>query len=84
MGAQKSSFTLKAEGSVLTGTGADPQGDTPISNGKVDGDNVSWDFAVKAPMPMTLSFSGKVEGAKMSGNCKAGPFGSFAFTGERA
>jgi hypothetical protein len=83
MGAQKSTFDLKAEGNVLSGAGIDPQGSTPIANGKVDGDSVSWDFSVKVPMPMTLSFAGKIEGNKISGNVKAGAFGSFAFSGER-
>ena len=84
MGAQKNAFELKAEGGVLMGSGTGPQGSTPIANGKIDGDNVCWDFPVKVPMPMTLTFSGTVDGNKLSGSVQAGPFGSFAFLGERA
>lgn len=84
MGAQKSVLELNADGAVLTGTGATPQGPQPIANGKVDGNNVSWDFSVTTPMPMTLGFAGTVEGDKISGKVKAGAFGSFPFSGERA
>jgi hypothetical protein len=35
-------------------------------------------------MPMTLEHSGTVDGDKISGNVKAGAFGSFPFSGTRA
>lgn len=35
-------LNLKADGSTLTGTVGGPQGDVEITNGKVDGDNVSF------------------------------------------
>ena len=35
-------MNLKADGATLTGTVGGPQGDTEITNGKVDGDNVSF------------------------------------------
>jgi hypothetical protein len=35
-------------------------------------------------MPMKLETTGTVEGNKISGNVKAGAFGSFPFSGERA
>ena len=34
-------------------------------------------------MPMTLDFTGTVDGDKLSGSVKAGSFGSFPFTGSR-
>jgi hypothetical protein len=55
-----------------------------IANGKADGDNVSWSIAITSPMPMTLEFSGKVDGDAIAGNVKAGAFGSFPFSGKRA
>ena len=84
MGDQPSTLTLKAEGGTLTGT-ASAQGNTnPIANGKVDGDTVSWSNSITTPFPMTLEFSGKVEGDTLNGSVKAGSFGSFPFTGTRA
>jgi hypothetical protein len=84
MGDQPSTLTLKADGGTLTGT-ASAQGNTnPIANGKADGDTVSWSNSITTPFPMTLEFSGKVEGDTLNGTVKAGSFGSFPFTGKRA
>jgi hypothetical protein len=58
------SFTLKEEGPALTGSTAGPDGTaTPITDGKVDGDNVS--FVVNLDfngMPFTMSYTGVVKG----------------------
>jgi len=84
MGDQKSVLNFKAEGSTLTGT-AEAQGNSQaIQNGKVDGNAVSWSISITTPMPMTLEFSGTQDGDKISGNVKAGAFGSFGWSGERA
>jgi hypothetical protein len=83
MGAQPSSLTLKTDGGVLTGTQS-AQGNTqPIVNGKVDGDVVTWSNSITTPFPMTLEFTGKLDGDTLNGNVKAGSFGSFPFTGNR-
>lgn len=84
MGAQKVTLDLKADGTSLTGTQVAPQGSMAIANGKVDGNSLSWSTAITSPMPMTLEFSGAVEGDKISGQMKAGAFGSFPFAGTRA
>jgi|ERR1700677_3132893 len=84
MGAQKATLDVKAEGSTLTGTQTAMQGTQPLTNGKVDGNNLSWSAAITSPMPMTLEFSGSVDGDKLSGSVKAGAFGSFPFSGGRA
>jgi autotransporter translocation and assembly factor TamB len=43
-------FNLKADGNNLTGTVSGRRGDTPIADGKIDGDNVSF--------TQTLEFGG--------------------------
>lgn len=56
-------FDLKQDGGKLTGTVSSPMGDSQISDGKVDGDNVS--FVVKVDRngtEMTLPYTGKVSG----------------------
>lgn len=83
MGAQKSTITLKNDGGVLSGTAAGAQGSMDIAGGKADGNNVSWSAAVTTPFPMTLEFTGTVDGDTLNGNVKAGSFGSFPFTGTR-
>jgi hypothetical protein len=81
MGAQPSTLEINADG---TGTQAAQGRSQPISNGKIDGNTVSWSNAITTPFPMTLEFTGTVDGDKISGNVKAGSFGSFPFSGNRA
>ena len=83
MGAQKATLTIKTDGATFTGTMAGAQGNQDVS-GKVDGNTVSWSVNITQPMPITLEFSGTVDGDKISGNAKAGAFGSFPFSGNRA
>jgi hypothetical protein len=83
MGKQESTLDLKAEGAVLTGMQGAQGGTQPIKDGKVDGDTVTWSNSITSPFPMTLEFTGKVEGDSLNGKVKAGSFGSFDFTGVR-
>lgn len=83
MGAQKSTLNFTLSDGVLSGNQSGAQGAAEIIDGKVEGDNVSWKSQITTPFPMTLEFSGAVDGDKISGNVKAGAFGSFPFSGER-
>ena len=84
MGAQKAKLELAASGGALTGTQHAQGSSQPVANGKVDGNNVSWSANITTPMPMTLEFTGAVEGDALKGSVKAGAFGSFPFSGTRA
>ena len=53
-------------------------------DGKIDGNTVTWKNAITTPFPMTLEFAGTIDGDAISGNVKAGSFGSFPFSGKRA
>jgi autotransporter translocation and assembly factor TamB len=56
-------MNLKADGSKLTGTISGPRGETEISDGKIDGDNVSFNVVREFNgNKMTLSYTGKVDG----------------------
>jgi hypothetical protein len=83
LGAQKAQLDIATNGSALTGTQQAAQGSGPLENGKVEGNTVSWSAKISSPMPLTLDFTGTVEGDKLSGSVKAGSFGSFPFTGNR-
>src|SRR5256885_6893262 len=83
MGAQKAALDVKAEGDSLTGTQTAQGNSQALANGKVNGSNLSWSANITSPMPMTLDFTGTVEGEKISGSVKAGAFGSFPFTGSK-
>jgi len=56
-------FTFKAEGSKLTGTVSGRQGDTPISDGTIKGDDISFTqtFEVQGNS-VKLTYTGKVSG----------------------
>ena len=84
MGAQKGTLTLEVDGSSLTGNMSSAQGTIEIENGQADGDSVSWDAKITQPMPMTLEFSGTVDGDSISGSVKLGAFGTATFSGDRA
>jgi hypothetical protein len=85
MGAQESTLTLSTSGATLTGMQSAPNGGSaPIEDGEVSGNEVSWNASITKPMPMTLKFSGTVEGDKISGQVKLGMFGSASFSGTRA
>ena len=60
---QPLTITLKADGSALTGNLANARGETPITNGKVDGDKVSFDVVRKMQdNEITIKYKGKVDG----------------------
>lgn len=60
---QTMTFNLKADGSKLTGNVATPRGENPISDGKVDGDNISFTQTVRfGDNEMKMKYTGKVEG----------------------
>ncbi len=83
MGSRTTTIELKADGDKLEGTQSEGSNKTAITEGRADGDHVSWKIAIADPMPMTLEFTGKVEGDKISGKADTGMFGSFPFSGTR-
>lgn len=56
-------FNLKAEGATVTGTVLTPMGELPVSNGKVDGNAVSFDADAGG---MKVSHKCKVDGDTMA------------------
>jgi hypothetical protein len=62
-------FLFKQDGSTLTGTDIDPQGDPlPIENGKVSGDNFSFTVSM---FDMTVQHSGTLNGDTITLNTKS-------------
>ena len=56
-------FTFKADGSKLTGTMSNPRGEREIENGKIDGDNISFDQTFeRGGNSMTIMYKGKLSG----------------------
>ena len=62
-GPQNLTITLKADGGSLTGTLANARGEVPISDGKVDGNNISFNVVRKfQDNEVTMKYKGVVDG----------------------
>ena len=84
---REQTFNFKAEGEKLTGTVSGMQGDNPISDGKISGDEIS--FTVKLNIQgneITLLYKGKVSGdeIKMTRSRQGGDQPGQEFTAKRA
>ena len=77
-GTQTLTFDFKVDGTTLTGTITTPRGDTDISNGKIDGDTISFDQVVSFNgNSFTISYKGTIDGdtIKFTRSFPAGPDG---------
>ena len=83
MGDQNGTFTVNVSGDSFTGGVAGPMGAMEVTDGKVDGNTLTWKMDMKVPMPMTLDCDATVDGDAITGNVKAGAFGSMALSGTR-
>jgi len=84
MGAQSLTLTLKTEGGALSGKIDSPMGAQEFSGGSISGDDISWNMEIESPMgKMNLEYKGKVTGDDITGEIKAGDFGSSPFKGKR-
>jgi hypothetical protein len=84
MGERRSTLTLSTAGGTLTGQQQAEGNTTDIADGTISGDDVSWKVSITNPMPLTLTFSGTVNGNSLTGTADTGMFGSFPFEGTRA
>ena len=59
----ETTFNLKADGSNLTGSVSTPRGEMDIKDGKIDGDNISFNQTMEFNgNSMTIVYKGKVNG----------------------
>ena len=83
---RETTFTFKVDGATLTGTVSGRQGDTPISDGKVSGDDIS--FVVKMSMggnDIVVNYKGKVAGDEIKfTSTRQGADQAQEFTAKRA
>ena len=62
-GTTTTTFTFKVDSGKLTGTMSNQMGDMEITNGKVDGDNISFDvIRTFNDNKVTLTYTGKADG----------------------
>jgi hypothetical protein len=84
MGKQQAKLVLKTDGATLTGSTDSSFGLHTLSNGTVNGDQLTWQTEIMGPMgQMELTYQGKVTGDEISGKVKLGNFGTSDFSGKR-
>jgi hypothetical protein len=83
MGDQKSVLTINSDGDSFTGKMQGSLGSMDIANGSVSGNTLSWKMDMTVPMPMTLDCTAAVDGDSITGEVKAGAFGSMPVSGTR-
>jgi hypothetical protein len=83
MGPQDGTLVVTTSGNVLTGKMVTGFGTVELSDGRVDGVNLSWKAAMKQPFPVVLECSAVVDGDNITGSAKAGAFGASPFAGTR-
>ena len=61
-----STYTFKADGAKLTGTIGSPMGEREISEGKIDGDNISFVISFERDgNAVKINYAGKVSGDEL-------------------
>lgn len=83
-GDQQLTFNFKVDGSTLTGTITTPRGDSDISDGKIDGNNIS--FTQKLSFngnDITISYTGKMDGDSIKFTRTVGDRPATEFTATR-
>jgi hypothetical protein len=84
-GTQTLTFDFHVTGAALTGKVTTPRGDMDITNGKVDGDNISFDQTMNMNgNAMTMSYTGKADGDTIKFSRKAGDRPATEFVAKRA
>jgi len=83
VGDRKGVLELATSGSTLTGSMSDGEHSAAITDGRVDGDRLSWSAKITKPMRLSLKISAQVENDQISGSARH-LLGSATFFGTRA
>ncbi len=83
MGDQSAVLTVTSDGGGFSGNMAGGLGSMDIAGGTVDGNTLSWAMDMTVPMPMKLDCTATVDGDAITGEVKAGAFGSMGLSGTR-
>ena len=84
-GTQTLTFEFKVDGAALTGKVTTTRGTTDISNGKVDGDNISFDQVMNFNgNEFKITYTGKADGDNIKFSRQMGEMGSTEFVAKRA
>jgi hypothetical protein len=82
MGPQDMHLRIDTIGEVFTGRIESAMGSFDIA-GKATANDLRWEMKATKPIPITVTFTVKVEGDTLSGTAKLGMFGKSTVSGER-
>jgi hypothetical protein len=83
-GTQTLVFDFHVDGSTLTGKVTTPRGEIDITNGKVDGDNISFETVMNFNgNEFTISYTGKADGDTIKFTRQMGDRGSSDFVAKK-
>ena len=84
MGDKAGVLELQTAGTALTGSLSDAEHFVQISDGKIDGDRLSWSAKLTKPVRMKFKFTAIVEAKNRMSGTAAYLLGRVTFTGARA
>src|ERR1700679_626071 len=70
MGDKSGVLDLKVSGNTLSGSLSDAEHHVVISDGRVDGNKLSWKAKITKPMRLSFNFIASVEQDRISGNAR--------------
>jgi len=82
MGDKSGVLDLTVSGKTLTGSLSDAEHHVAISDGRVEGNKLSWKAKITKPMRLSFKFSAIVEHDRISGDARH-LLGSATFSGTR-
>ena len=83
-GTQEISFDFHVDGATLTGKVTTPRGESDITDGKIDGDNLSFNQVVNCNgNEMKINYTGKVDGDSIKFTRTVGDRPAVEFTATR-
>ncbi len=81
-GKETTVLELQRDGDTLTGTQTGRGVSTPIENGKVEGNTISWSQEVTKPLKLKVTFIGDITGSEIKGKVKVSMM-SHKFSGKK-
>ncbi len=82
MGEKTGVLELLVSGKTLTGSLSNDDHRVAISNGKIEGERLSWQAKIDRPMRLSIKFSAVVDGDRISGTARH-LLGTASFSGTR-
>ncbi|MGI8496508.1 MAG: amidohydrolase family protein [Gemmatimonadaceae bacterium] len=83
-GAQDATLVAAQDGTNFSGTMTSAAGTAPVADGQVVGKAVTWTINITmGGQSVTISFTGEVDGNRMTGSAQIGSFGTAPFSGDR-